>query len=93
MAEPLTPDLAHVLGLLVRDDHDGIQEVTETAPQLLHQLRAAGLATWRHDGWHPTNAGHDTWQQCTTYRLVGVQPPDRIGLRMGTALARDRGRR
>ena len=92
MAEPLADGLAHVLGLLVRDDRDGITEIAETQPALLHQLRAAGLAVWRHDGWHPTRQGRDAYDACTTYQLIAVQPPAGIGLEMGAALQRDRGR-
>lgn len=88
----LSNQLAHVLGLLVNGDRDGIAEIVETSPEQLHTLRAAGLAIWRHDGWHATQAGRDAWQQCTTYRLAGVEAPTGVGLTFGAALQRQRGR-
>lgn len=84
--------LDHVLGLLARQDTDGVLEIAETRPALLHQLRAAGLALWHHDGWHPTRAGRDAHAAATTYRLVDVDPPTDVGLVFGTALAREQGR-
>lgn len=92
MVTSLSNQLAHVLGLLVNDDRDGIAEIVETAPEQLHALRAAGLAIWRHDGWHPTQAGRDAWSSCTTYRIAGVHAPTGVGLAMGAALSRQQGR-